>query len=186
MSQRGLMRKYRWSLSHYLLQSVPILANMLLLVFVIYGFIILSGLVIHAQSLPVLWLLPVFLVVPVAGVLQIILFIVRVGSLVASYVVVSPDALEIRLWPLYHLRLRWEDAASVREPSGEGESDEVLSLKKAKELDEGSTVVWLRKVLRRFVGDAPRFLSLQTIQGHSQGGFADDLRRYAPHLFAAE
>jgi hypothetical protein len=44
----------------------------------------------------------------------------------------------------------------------------------------------LRKLLRFFVRNRPRSLPLSSIQGYPRGGFADDLRRYAPHLFTAE
>jgi hypothetical protein len=185
MSQPGSIHKYRWKLWYYLLQLLPIVANALLLGYVVYGFIILAGTMIRAWSLAAVLLIPALLFLVGVGIMRLPLLIMRVGGLLASYVVVSPDALEVRLWPSCHVRLRWEDVARAGKYPGWGGAYDVLSLEGAEELPEGSIAIWLRRLLR-FVKTGPRSLPLKNIQGYPRGGFADDLRRYAPHLFTAE
>jgi hypothetical protein len=185
MTQPGSIHTYRWKLWRYLPQLLPILANVLFLSFIVYAFIFLAGVMIRARSLAAVLLIPALLFLMVVGILRLPVLIIHVGSLVASYLVVSPDALEIRFSPLYHVHLRWEDVEFVSEPSRRGGAGEMLSLEKAKELPDGPTATRLRKLLR-FVRTGPRSLPLRNVQGYPRGGFADDLRRYAPHLFAAE
>ena len=186
MTRPGSIHRYRWKLWYYLLQLLPILANALLLGYVVYGFIVLADAMIRSWSLAAVLLIPALLFLLGIGIMRLPLLIMRVGSLMASYVVVSPDALDIRLWPLYHGRLRWEDIKLVSESRRWGGSGEMLSLKEAKQLAEGPVTISLRKMLRWVSRNEPRFLPLRAIQGHPRGGFADDLRRYAPHLFTAE
>jgi hypothetical protein len=156
-----------------------------ILVYFAYGFNILFEAIIRSRSLAAIWLILVLLILVVVGIVQLSLLIIRVGSLIASYVGVSPDTLEVYLWPLHHFGLRWEDVSLVSEPS-ESDGSTMLSLKAANDLAERSTPIWFRKVLRLFVRNEPRFLSLGTMQGYPHGDFADNLRRYAPHLFTAE
>jgi hypothetical protein len=185
MSQPGSIRRYRWKLWYYLLQLPVILANVLLLGFGIYAFMILVGVMIHSRSLAAVLLIPALLILTIFTIWRLPVLSVRVGNLVASYVIVSPEALEIRLWPLYHVRLRWEDVERVGKTPSWGGAYEMLSLKEADDLPDGSTAIRLRKLLR-FVKTGPRSLSLRSIQGYPRGDFAANLRRYAPHLFPAE
>jgi hypothetical protein len=189
MAQPGSIHRYRWKLWYYLIRLPVILANVLLLGFLVCAILVFTGAfvgsLIQTRSLAALLFVPVLLFLAVFTIMRLPVLTVHIGGLVASYVVVSPAALEVRLWPSCHVRLRWEDVARAGRYPGWGRAYDVLSLEGAEELPEGSIAIGLRRLLR-FVRTGPRSLPLKNFQGYPRGGFADDLRRYAPHLFPAE
>ena len=95
-----------------------------------------------------------------------------------SYVKVSPAGLEHRQWPSKHIRCEWSQVERIGK---RWLFWEALTLK-------GSQVIGLSPGLRMSRAlhlGAQNFVPLGGYRGWPDGQLADDLRRYAPHLFSA-
>jgi hypothetical protein len=118
---------------------------------------------------------------------QTMLLVLKIGNLVASYVIISPDGLEIRTWPLYRVLLRWPGIEHALITRRFGRDTWLLNLETAEELPESDFTLWFLKVskpLTRLLMATPRYpFSLETIQGYPHGDFADHLRQAAPLSF---
>ena len=100
-------------------------------------------------------------------------------SLFTTRVVVSPDGIEYRSWQ-YRQRARWSDVERIDIWVYFGLAHKVLYLRQS-ELTGGR--VWL--ALRRMLSLPPTIMVLSSMFGWPEGPLADDVRRYAPHLFAS-
>lgn len=140
------------------------------------------------QELPlsVVLLLGPTLIVPVA-VAAILLYglVARAGGALRSYVAVTSEGLEVRRWPVYRIFCRWENVERVGEALTWGYH--LLHLRDAQRLDDDALAMVMRRWANRVRRVRPAdVLFLRSVRGYPEGDFADDLRRYAPHLFDAE
>lgn len=99
-----------------------------------------------------------------------------------TYVKVAPWGIEYRAGWRYGLRAAWADVERIGTYKSLGViSGEVLYLRRAEPIGLQYT-----QTLRRWLGlSTPLVVALTHISGWPTGGLADDLRHYAPHLFAA-
>ena len=151
----------------------------------IYGIIIvLRYMVFHAEpSLFNIGFAVVFIVflLPIAFISSIPP-IFSIGMIRNSYVIVSPDGLEIRHWPTYRVRLPWEKVRFAKYYGGWGKNSAGLQLSDAIELPEDG----IAKQLRKLVGGRQQVFFLRIVDGYPNGAFADDLLEYAPQLLAQD
>ncbi|KAA3648810.1 MAG: hypothetical protein DWQ07_01035 [Chloroflexi bacterium] len=91
----------------------------------------------------------------------------------------NPEAVEYRNWPYHRRRVKWEDTQKIRgtKALGLANRDEII-VQNAIDL---SWQFWQRLRKDQSVNDR---IPLSGFSGWPNGKLADDLRKYAPHLFA--
>ena len=101
-----------------------------------------------------------------------ILLMLLVGEVMFSYLQVSPDGIEYRFWPFYHLQFDWDDIESIKQ-------SRVLGLFP---YDSMNVVITNRSSFATTTV-LKQSISLSDFQGWPKGKLAATLREYAPHLF---
>jgi hypothetical protein len=101
-----------------------------------------------------------------------ILLMLLVGEVMFSYLQVSPDGIEYRFWPFYHLEFDWEDIEDLKQSRLLGIFGyDSMNVVIANRSSYATTTVLKQSI------------SLSDFQGWPKGKLADTLREYAPHLF---
>jgi hypothetical protein len=182
----GLTHMYRRKLSvglPMMLLMAPL--RLLALAVGIYGLVLLA---VHAGLRPP----GVFcLIIPLPAMLlfiasQAYLLAYHVGNPLFSYLKVSPGGLEYRSWPVRHLRCGWEGVQRMGQTPAWGSAYEMVRLTGAEVLQNGMFIKTVRRRPRLFPRGQLDYFYLTGFRGYPDGALADDLRRYAPHLFTAE
>jgi hypothetical protein len=101
-----------------------------------------------------------------------ILLMLLVGEVMFSYLQVSPNGIEYRLWPFYHLEFQWDDIESIKQSRLLG----VFPY-------DSMTVVTTNRSSYSTTTVLNQSISLSDFQGWPKGELAATLREYAPHLF---
>lgn len=103
-----------------------------------------------------------------------------IPSLFLSYLKVSPDGLELHYWPIYRIRVAWQDVERLGKCKLLGVfSCDALYLNRAEARARNATI--------REWGLAKRcIVPLSDFRGWPDGELADDLRWYIPHVFTME
>lgn len=103
-----------------------------------------------------------------------------VPELLLSYLKVSSAGLEVRYWPFYQLRARWEEVDRIDKHRVLGVfPSDALYLKQAAPFGSRSIFgreLWLRPKLDQ------RLVVLNDFRGWPDGTLADDLRLYIPDV----
>jgi hypothetical protein len=110
------------------------------------------------------------LIAVVITIASISLVPISIGRAFNSYLLLSDQGLEYRLWPLHKIRCGWDDVDQIKKSAFRFQGD-VLVLKTA----EVSGLQSLIKTLS--------VIPLYQIDGWQNGDLADELKKYAPHLF---
>ena len=186
MPQSDETQRYRLKLGIRLIRIPSILLNTFILALFSYsGFVALTRGVIQFISPAGLFLIPAFCSLVFFALTRILLLTLSIGFIISSYVTTLPNGLEIRHWPHYRVRLRWEDVERMGKRPGWGASYEQIRLEKAEELAEEPIGYMAAEsvALLRFVRNSLRSFSLRSIEGYPKGNFAAELRQYALYLF---
>lgn len=104
------------------------------------------------------------------------------GSALLSYVVVSADGVEVRMWPYYHVSCRWEDVTRITNRY----NSKLVSFKfnKVDQIPEGRMTLLFRPKDGRLKFTMPEnSFHPEGFRGYPKGDLASDLARYAPDLF---
>jgi hypothetical protein len=101
-----------------------------------------------------------------------ILLMLLVGEVMFSYLQVSPDGIEYRFWPFYHLEFDWDEIESIKQSRLLGifpyDSMHVVITNRS---SYATTTVFKQSI------------SLSDFQGWPKGKLAATLREFVPHLF---
>jgi hypothetical protein len=117
----------------------------------------------------------------VIGILSLCLILMAVGRAIFSYLLLSNEGLEYRLWPLHKVRCTWSDVERIKKSALPFQGD-LLTLKNA-------DVSGFQKNLLVFnKGNFGAFktipvIPLYQISGWKNGELKTELQKYAPHLF---
>lgn len=150
-----------------------VLATLMGLLVVLFSHFVSEGI----PPIAIMLLCPTLLVPIALGGILVFGLIARGGGVLLSYVGVTPGGLEVRRWPLYRVFCRWDGVKRIG-------TYHMVWLDDAEAMEEGAfgTVLrWLANRVRRV--QPADGLYLNSVRGYPVGEFADDLRRYAPHLF---
>jgi hypothetical protein len=135
-------------------------------------------------------LMAVGLMIVGMALLVLVVAVCAIGFAVAqrllSHLRTSADGIDFRGWPLHSLRCRWEDAERATYRRFLGISSDELLLRRAERSGPDWAwrfVVWVRRLLGMH-GDPA--IPLSSFQGWREGAIAQDLRKYAPHVFTAD
>jgi hypothetical protein len=101
-----------------------------------------------------------------------ILLMLLVGEVMFSYLQVSPNGIEYRFWPFYHLEFDWDDIESIKQSRLLG----IFPYDSMNVVITNRSGYATTSVLKQSV-------SLSDFQGWPKGKLAATLREYAPHLF---
>jgi hypothetical protein len=140
-------------------------------------------------SLPkliLLFMIPIVMIIPnclLVGVGNLYVLVLGMGNAFLSYVKVSPEEFEYCSWPRYHVRCNWEMLEWQSYSANWSVARRLVNLEKADEVEVSAlTKIW-REVPARLGLGTRSPVSLHEFQGYPDGELADNLRRYAPHLF---
>jgi hypothetical protein len=178
-------RKYRW-------QWWALLPSLLTYVYMVPALSLAIGVLVYVivwllrwgnlqfYGIVVIVVLSMFLVPCVL--LWLMLVSMPIGRLFLSYLKIAPDGVEYRYWPSYAVRCNWSDVERVGIHRSYGIfSSEVLYLKGGEPIGPQITMAF-----RRTLGlKTQYFIPLTGIRGWPDGGLANDLRQYLPHVFGS-
>jgi hypothetical protein len=114
------------------------------------------------------------------------LIIVMVYLRWSSYLRVSPNGLEYRWGPFFHVHCQWHEIDSIKPVDILGIPQTSLHLSNAERLGPSWTWQARDSMQQLLMQDRSLIISLTGFQGWPKGKLADDLRRYAPHAFERE
>ena len=111
---------------------------------------------------------------------SVLLILTPIGRAIFSYLLLSEEGLEYRLWPLHRIRARWEDVEQIKKSPRPFQGD-VLTLKHA----ETSGFHFSLDFTKGNGGTTrtAQIIPLHQIDGWQNGKLENELRKYAPHLF---
>jgi len=107
------------------------------------------------------------------------------GSALLSYVVVSADEVEVRMWPYYHVSCHWEYVERI---VNRWDTKRVsFKLNEVVTIPENRLTIYFRpnEGWMKFMLPATDF-NPNIFTGYPKGKLAYDLARYAPHLFPSD
>lgn len=108
------------------------------------------------------------------------LIFIAIGRAIFSYLTLSNEGLEYRLWPALKIRCTWDDVDQIKKsflPS----QGELLMLKNAEVF--GLNLLWFfNKTIVGAVKTLPT-VPLYQIDGWQDGNLKEELKKYAPNLF---
>ena len=113
----------------------------------------------------------------------IIQAIMGFGQSLGTYLGITPDGIEYRLWPFYTLRCSWQDLTSIEKRKKTlGVQQDILYASRA----ETSGLGWkpLRPFKHIYGWKTDYIIALSTFEGWPKGDLANNLQQNAPHLFA--
>jgi hypothetical protein len=101
-----------------------------------------------------------------------ILLMLLVGEVMFSYIQVSPDRIEYRFWPFYHLEFDWDDIETIKQSRLLGVFPyDSMNVAITNRSSYATTTVLQQSI------------SLSDFQGWPKGKLAATLREYSPRLF---
>lgn len=164
-----------WESSVSLL-AVPFLGVALCIGAVAVGAIGNSEIGLMQYVLPIIFGMPALAIV----IISIVLVLISIGRAIFSYLLLTSNGLEYRLWPLHKIRCTWDDVEQIRKSTLPFQGD-ILALKKGEVsgfhilLDFNKGNLGVSKTLP--------VIPLYKIDGWSNGKLESELRKYAPRLF---
>ena len=127
------------------------------------------------------YIFPILPGLPVLAILavSVMLILTPVGRAIFSYLLLSDQGLEYRLWPFHRIRATWEDVDKIKKSSLPFQGD-ILLLKKA-EVSGFHLSLDFNKGTAGGTKTAP-VIPLYQIDGWQNGRLENELRKYSPHL----
>lgn len=128
------------------------------------------------------FILPVILGLPalVIVLFSFALILMPIGRGIFSYLLISDEGLEYRLWPLHKIRCSWDDVEQIKKSSLPFQGD-ILTLKKAEV--SGFHILLDFNKGNFGVTKTSQVIPLYQIDGWQNGKLENELRKYAPNLF---
>jgi hypothetical protein len=125
---------------------------------------------------------PIILGLPALAILalSVVLILMPIGRAIFSYLLLSEQGLEYRLWPLHRIRASWEDVDQIKKSSLPFQGD-ILTLKNAE--TSGFHISLDFSKGNAGITKTAQVIPLYQIDGWQNGRLENELRKYAPNLF---
>lgn len=180
--------EYRWTLWAILRCFGRALGHLIILLFLVPFIIVLSPAIVQGSRVLSVGMIVALIVLAFLLVAQLVhKLAVAVGRLLSSYVRVSPEGVEYTVGSNFGFRASWPDVKQIaKERPRRLVATSKVALVENAEWFGPQMLIGLRPLIGLYRFDDSGWYSvfpLTGVRGWPKGNFADDLRRYAPHLF---
>ena len=115
------------------------------------------------------------------GILSLFLVLIAIGRAIFSYLLLSSEGLEYRLWPMHKIRCAWADMEQIKKSALPLQGD-ILMLKSAEVSGLQKILLGVNKGNLGSIKTMP-VIPLYQISGWKSGELRTELEKHAPHLF---
>jgi hypothetical protein len=116
----------------------------------------------------------------VISIASVALVLGSIGRAIFSYLILSDEGLEYRLWPLHKINCTWDDVEQIKKSPLPFQGD-ILTLKKA-EVSGFHLLLNFNKGNFGVIKTSP-LIPLYQIDGWQDSRLKNELKKYAPNLF---